>query len=198
MLSLIRTIWNVFLHTFRRRVTIQYPEQKPYLAPRTEGALFSRGIRMAASDASPATSVRSSVRWTASRCRRRKMRTGAAIRSSSASIFRAASFVAIAKMPARHMPFNSRRISKCREYNRQNLVYEKEDLLIMGRASIPATTSGASRECRSAAKTRVRRRTKRHRWISAGCCHDDSMEFAFYIAGSCGRDFARSWRSHGW
>ena len=29
MLSLLRTIWSVFLHTFRRRVTIQYPEQKP-------------------------------------------------------------------------------------------------------------------------------------------------------------------------
>lgn len=34
MLSLMRTIWDVFLHTFRPRVTVQYPEQKAYLAPR--------------------------------------------------------------------------------------------------------------------------------------------------------------------
>ena len=33
MWSLIKTIWNVFLHSFHKRVTIQYPEEKPYLAP---------------------------------------------------------------------------------------------------------------------------------------------------------------------
>lgn len=40
MLSVIRTIWSVFLHTFHRRVTIQYPEQKAYLAPRTRGRII--------------------------------------------------------------------------------------------------------------------------------------------------------------
>ena len=40
MLSLIRTIWNVFLHSFHRRVTIQYPDEKPYLTPRTRGRII--------------------------------------------------------------------------------------------------------------------------------------------------------------
>lgn len=40
MLSVLRTIWNVLLHTFHKRVTIQYPEQKPYLAPRTRGRII--------------------------------------------------------------------------------------------------------------------------------------------------------------
>src|SRR5215469_18213611 len=40
MLSLVRTIWDVFLHTFRPRVTIQYPEQKAYLAPRYRGRII--------------------------------------------------------------------------------------------------------------------------------------------------------------
>ena len=40
MLSVIRTIWNVFLHSFRRRVTIQYPDEKPYLTPRTRGRII--------------------------------------------------------------------------------------------------------------------------------------------------------------
>ena len=35
MLSAIRSIWYVFLHMFRRRITIQYPEQKPYMPPRS-------------------------------------------------------------------------------------------------------------------------------------------------------------------
>lgn len=34
MLSLVQTMWRVFLHAFRRRVTIQYPDEKPTLAAR--------------------------------------------------------------------------------------------------------------------------------------------------------------------
>ncbi|HVA64327.1 MAG TPA: NADH-quinone oxidoreductase subunit NuoI [Terriglobales bacterium] len=40
MLSILRTIWDVFLHAFRRRVTIQYPEQKAYLAARYRGRII--------------------------------------------------------------------------------------------------------------------------------------------------------------
>jgi NADH-quinone oxidoreductase subunit I len=40
MLSALRTIWLVFLHAFRRRVTIQYPDQKPRLPPRYRGRII--------------------------------------------------------------------------------------------------------------------------------------------------------------
>lgn len=40
MLSILRTIWDVFLHMFSRRVTVQYPEEKPYLAPRYRGRII--------------------------------------------------------------------------------------------------------------------------------------------------------------
>ena len=40
MLSQLRTLWCIFLHLFRRRVTIQYPEQKPYLPPRFRGRII--------------------------------------------------------------------------------------------------------------------------------------------------------------
>jgi NADH-quinone oxidoreductase subunit I len=39
MLSLLRTLWLVFLHLFRRKITIQYPEQKAPLAPRYRGRI---------------------------------------------------------------------------------------------------------------------------------------------------------------
>jgi len=39
MFSIIRTIWLVFLHAFQKRITVQYPEQKPYLAPRYRGRI---------------------------------------------------------------------------------------------------------------------------------------------------------------
>ena len=40
MFSLVRSMWLVFLHLFRRRVTIQYPDQKPVLAPRWRGRII--------------------------------------------------------------------------------------------------------------------------------------------------------------
>jgi NADH-quinone oxidoreductase subunit I len=39
MLTELRTLWLTFLHMFHRRETILYPEQKPYLAPRYRGRI---------------------------------------------------------------------------------------------------------------------------------------------------------------
>jgi len=40
MWSALRSMWEVFLHTFQRRVTVQYPEQKPTIAPRWRGRII--------------------------------------------------------------------------------------------------------------------------------------------------------------
>ncbi len=40
MLSLLRTFWEILQHTFRPRVTVQYPDEKPYLAPRWRGRII--------------------------------------------------------------------------------------------------------------------------------------------------------------
>jgi NADH-quinone oxidoreductase subunit I len=37
--SLLRSLWEVFRHAFARRVTVQYPDEKPYLAPRYRGRI---------------------------------------------------------------------------------------------------------------------------------------------------------------
>jgi NADH-quinone oxidoreductase subunit I len=39
VLSELKTLWLVFRHAFRRRVTVQYPEQRPYLPPRYRGRI---------------------------------------------------------------------------------------------------------------------------------------------------------------
>ena len=39
MLSHLRTIWEVLKHTFSRNETVQYPEEMPYLAPRYRGRI---------------------------------------------------------------------------------------------------------------------------------------------------------------
>src|SRR5512146_3075877 len=40
MWSALKAIWLVFLHTFQRRATVQYPEQKPVLSPRYRGRII--------------------------------------------------------------------------------------------------------------------------------------------------------------
>ncbi|QBQ55577.1 NADH-quinone oxidoreductase subunit NuoI [Nitrosococcus wardiae] len=38
--SELRTLWAIFLHLFRPKATIQYPEEKPYIAPRWRGRII--------------------------------------------------------------------------------------------------------------------------------------------------------------
>jgi NADH-quinone oxidoreductase subunit I len=38
--SLIETVWRIFLHMFHKRVTVQYPDEMPYLAPRWRGRII--------------------------------------------------------------------------------------------------------------------------------------------------------------
>jgi NADH-quinone oxidoreductase subunit I len=40
MWSHLRTIWLVFLHAFRKRETVLYPEVKPYIPPRSRGRII--------------------------------------------------------------------------------------------------------------------------------------------------------------
>ena len=40
MLGELRTIWTILTHTFRKRATIQYPEEKAYLPPRFRGRII--------------------------------------------------------------------------------------------------------------------------------------------------------------
>ena len=40
MWSHLRSIWLVFLHAFRRRETVLYPEVKPYIPPRWRGRII--------------------------------------------------------------------------------------------------------------------------------------------------------------
>ncbi len=39
MLNLLKGIWLVFLHAFRPRVTVEYPDQRPALPPRWRGRI---------------------------------------------------------------------------------------------------------------------------------------------------------------
>lgn len=40
MLSTLRSLWLIFTHLFRRRVTVPYPERKAYIPPRFRGRII--------------------------------------------------------------------------------------------------------------------------------------------------------------
>ena len=40
MWNSLKTMWIIFLHMFRRRVTIQYPDEKPDIPPRWRGRII--------------------------------------------------------------------------------------------------------------------------------------------------------------
>jgi NADH-quinone oxidoreductase subunit I len=40
MFSNLRSMWLIFTHLFRRKVTVQYPEQRPYISPRWRGRII--------------------------------------------------------------------------------------------------------------------------------------------------------------
>jgi NADH-quinone oxidoreductase subunit I len=137
MLSLLRTIWSVFLHTFRRRVTIQYPEQKPYLAPRTRGRIIlSRdpdgGERCVACHLCAVVCPVDCISLQATEDENERRYPEFFRINFSRCIFcglceDACPTYAIQLTPDFEMS----------EYKRQNLVYEKEDLLIDGPGKYP-------------------------------------------------------------
>ncbi|MFA6111357.1 MAG: NADH-quinone oxidoreductase subunit NuoI [Candidatus Latescibacterota bacterium] len=132
VLSLLRSMWIVFLHAFHRRVTVSYPEQRPYLAPRWRGRIVltrdpdgqERCVACyLCSVACPVSCI--ALEATQDETGRRYP---AVFRINfSRCIFcgmceEACPTTAIQLTPDFEMS----------EYNRQNLVYEKEDLLISG------------------------------------------------------------------
>lgn len=40
MVSIVRSLWLILTHLFRRRVTVQYPERKAYIPPRWRGRII--------------------------------------------------------------------------------------------------------------------------------------------------------------
>lgn len=137
MWSLVRTIWLVFLHTFKKPITIQYPEEKPYLAPRYRGRIIlSRdpdgGERCVACHLCSAVCPVDCIALQATEDENGRRYPEFFRINFSRCIFcglceDACPTYAIQLTPDFEMS----------EYQRQNLVYEKEDLLINGPGKYP-------------------------------------------------------------
>ena len=137
MLSVLRTMWAVFLHAFRRRVTVQYPEQKAYLAPRYRGRIIlardpDGGERCVGCYLCAAACPVDCIALQATEDEHGRRYPEFFRINFSRCIFcgyceEACPTYAIQLTPDFEMG----------EYKRQNLVYEKEDLLINGPGKYP-------------------------------------------------------------
>jgi NADH-quinone oxidoreductase subunit I len=132
MRSIVAGMWRIFLHAFHRRETIQYPEQKAYLAPRWRGRIIlSRdpdgGERCVACYLCAAACPADCIALEAAEDESGRRYPKFFRINFSRCIFcgfceEACPTCAIQLAPDYEMS----------EYRRQNLVYEKEDLLIDG------------------------------------------------------------------
>ncbi len=137
MLSILHTIWDVFLHMFQKRVTVQYPEQKPDLHPRYRGRIIlSRdpdgGERCVACYLCAAACPVDCISLQATQDENGRRYPEFFRINFSRCIFcgyceEACPTYAIQLTPDIEMS----------EYYRKNLVYEKEDLLIDGVGKYP-------------------------------------------------------------
>ncbi|PWB77320.1 MAG: NADH-quinone oxidoreductase subunit NuoI [Candidatus Methylomirabilota bacterium] len=137
MLSLLKTLWCVLAHTVRRRVTVQYPEQTPYLPPRWRGRIVltrdpDGGERCVACYLCAAACPPDCISLQATEDEHGRRYPAFFRINFSRCIFcgyceEACPTYAIQLTPDVEMG----------EYNRQNLVYEKADLLIGGEGKYP-------------------------------------------------------------
>jgi NADH-quinone oxidoreductase subunit I len=137
MFSLIRTVWYVFLHMFHKRITMQHPEQKPYLAPRYRGRIIlardpDGGERCVACYLCAVACPVDCIALQAT-----EDSTGRRYPEFFRINFSRCIFCGYCEEACPTYAIQLTPDFEMGEYNRQNMVYEKHDLLINGPGKYP-------------------------------------------------------------
>jgi NADH-quinone oxidoreductase subunit I len=137
MLSILRSIWVILTHTFRRRVTVQYPDEEPYLPPRYRGRIVltrdpDGEERCVACHLCSAVCPTDCISLQAT-----EDETGRRYPEFFRINFSRCIFCGMCEEACPTYAIQLTPDFEMSEYKRQNLVYEKEDLLISGPGKYP-------------------------------------------------------------
>ncbi len=137
MLSILKTIFYVFLHMFQKRATVQYPEQKYYLPPRFRGRIIlSRdpdgGERCVACYLCAVACPVDCIALQAT-----QDKTGRRYPAFFRINFSRCIFCGLCEEACPTYAIQLTPQFEMSEYRRPNMVYEKEDLLISGVGKYP-------------------------------------------------------------
>jgi len=137
MFSALRSMWVVFKHMFHRRVTVQYPDEKPYLAPRYRGRIvLSRdpdgGERCVACHLCSAVCPVDCIALQAT-----EDEHGRRYPKFFRINFSRCIYCGLCEDACPTYSIQLTPDFEMAEYDRPNMVYEKEDLLIQGEGKYP-------------------------------------------------------------
>jgi len=137
MISLLKSLWTVFVTMFRKRATVQYPEERPYLPPRWRGRIIlsrdpdGRERCVACYLCSAACPVDCIALQAA------EDETGRRYPAFFRINFSRCIFCGFCEEACPTCAIQLTPDFEMGEYVRQNLVYEKDDLLISGPGKYP-------------------------------------------------------------
>jgi NADH-quinone oxidoreductase subunit I len=137
MLSHLRSMWIVFRHAFARRVTVQYPEETPVIAPRWRGRIVltldpDGQERCVACNLCSVACPVSCIALQAT-----EDTTGRRYPEFFRINFSRCIFCGYCEEACPTYAIQLTPDFEMSEYKRQNLVYEKEDLMINGQGKYP-------------------------------------------------------------
>jgi NADH-quinone oxidoreductase subunit I len=137
LFSILKGIWVILSHTFRKRETVQYPEEKPYLPPRYRGRIIlSRdpdgGERCVACYLCAAACPVDCIALQAA-----EDESGRRYPEFFRINFSRCILCGFCEEACPTLAIQLTPDVEYAEYQRQNLVYEKEDLLISGPGKYP-------------------------------------------------------------
>ena len=137
MWSVIRSLWQVFLHTFQRRVTVQYPDEMPKIPPRWRARIIltrdpDGGERCVACYLCSVACPVGCIALQAT-----EDETGRRYPEFFRINFSRCIFCGMCEEACPTCAIQLTPDFEMGEFNRQNLVYEKEHLLISGQGKIP-------------------------------------------------------------
>ena len=137
MISILRSMWLTFLHVFHKTETVEYPEVKPYLAPRYRGRIVLTGMLRRMKDVLRVIFVQLFVRLIVFHCKLQKVKHGRRYPEFFRINFSRCIFCGFCEEACPTYAIQLIPDFEMGEYDRQNMVYEKEHLLISGEGKYP-------------------------------------------------------------